>query len=79
MDGADQIARVAGMNAIYGKARGDAHGQWSLKQIKNRCPTQRFEMKEQDVEVDGHLPRLAAVYSDHPQQITWLCLQFMCD
>ncbi len=59
VDGADEVARGAGMSASGGKASGAAHGQRSLKGLKNRCPTARIELKTQDIEVDCHLPWLA--------------------
>jgi hypothetical protein len=54
------------MSAFEVKASGAAHGQRSLKGVKNPFPTRRVEPKTQEIEVDGHLPWPTANYSDHP-------------
>lgn len=55
------------MSASGGKASGAAHGQMSLKGLKNYGPTRRIEPKAQEIKGDGHLPWPAANYSDHPK------------
>jgi hypothetical protein len=54
------------VSASGGKASGAAHGQMSLKGLKNYGPTRRIEPKAQEIKGDGHLPWPAANYSDHP-------------
>lgn len=52
------------MSASGGKASGAAHGQMSLKGLKNCGPTRRIEPKTQEIKGDSHLPWPAANYSD---------------